>query len=78
MSIVWRKTAEFHLKGNDPSVAAQSLEELLKTDPGDKQTLAQLVLAYAKFDLKKALEASKKLPDFSQGKKNEQGWLVQG
>lgn len=66
MSIVWRKTAEFYLKGDEPSVAAQSLEELLKTNPKDRQTLAQLVLAYAKFDLKKALEASKKLPDFKQ------------
>ena len=65
MSIVWRKAAEFHLKGNEPSVAAQSLEELIKIDPEDRQTLAQLVLAYAKFDLKKALASSKKLPRFN-------------
>merc|ERR1719429_910757 len=64
MKIVWRKTAEFHLKGDEPSVAAKSLEELLKSNPKDKTTLAQLVLAYAKFDLKKAMEISKKLPDF--------------
>ena len=67
MPNVWRKTAEFHLKGNEPNIAAQSLEELLKTNPKDRQTLAQLVLAYAKFDLKKALETSKKLPTFNQG-----------
>ena len=65
MSVVWRKAAEFHLKGNEPSVAAQSLEELIKIDPEDRQTLAQLVLAYAKFDLKKALASSKKLPRFN-------------
>ena len=65
MKIVWRKTAEFHLKGDEPSVAAKSLEELLKANPNDKTTLAQLVLAYAKFDLKKAMEISKKLPDFA-------------
>lgn len=65
MSIVWRKAAEFHLKGNEPSVAAQSLEELIKIDPDDRQTLAQLVLAYAKFDLRKALASSKKLPRFN-------------
>ena len=65
MNIVWRKTAEFHLKGDEPSVAAKSLEELLKANPKDKTTLAQLVLAYAKFDLKKAMEVSKKLPDFA-------------
>ena len=65
MSTVWRKAAEFHLRGNEPSVAAQSLEELIKIDPDDRQTLAQLVLAYAKFDLKKAMASSKKLPRFN-------------
>ena len=66
MSIVWRKTAEFHLKGDEPSVASQSLEELLKVDPKNVQTLAQLVLAYAKYDLNKAMEVSKKLPKFNE------------
>lgn len=65
MKLVWRKAAEFHLKGDEPSVAAKSLEELLKSDPKDKTTLAQLVLAYAKFDLGKAMEMSKRLPDFA-------------
>jgi signal recognition particle subunit SRP72 len=64
MALVWRKAAEFHLKGDEPSVAAQSLEELLRLNPQDKTTLAQLVLAYSKFDLKKAMDVSKKLPDF--------------
>ena len=67
MSVVWRKTAEFHLKGDEPSVAAQSLEELLKMEPNNIQTQAQLVLAYAKFDLSKALAVSKKLPKFAAG-----------
>jgi signal recognition particle subunit SRP72 len=69
MSTIWRKTAEFHLKGDEPSVASQSLEELLKVDPTNVQTLAQLVLAYAKYDLKKALAASKKLPKFNEQSK---------
>ena len=69
MSIIWRKTAEFHLKGDEPAVASQSLEELLKVDPSNVQTLAQLVLAYAKYDLKKALGASKQLPKFSEQSK---------
>merc|ERR1712018_964580 len=68
-SMIWRKTAEFHLKGDEPSVASQSLEELLKVDPNNVQTKAQLVLAYAKYDLKKALEASKKLPKFTEQSK---------
>merc|ERR1711862_714388 len=63
---VWRKTAEFHLKTGEAQVAAQSLEELHKLEPS-MTTLAQLVLAYAKFDLGKALAISRKLPPFSAG-----------
>jgi len=66
MAIVWRKTAEFHLKSGEAATAAQSLEELQKLEPG-LSTLAQLVLAYARFDLAKALVVSKKLPPFSAG-----------
>ena len=47
MAVVWRKTAEFHLKSGEAEVAAQSLEELQKLEPG-LSTLAQLVLAYAR------------------------------
>jgi len=66
MAIVWRKTAEFHLKSGEAATAAQSLEELQKLEPG-LSTLAQLVLAYARFDLARALVVSKKLPPFSAG-----------
>merc|ERR1719369_1069576 len=51
MAIVWRKTAEFHLNTGAPEVAAASLEELLQLETENTTTLAQLVLAYAKFDL---------------------------
>jgi len=64
MAVVWRKTAEFHLKSGEAEVAAASLEELQKLQPS-LTTLAQLVTAYAKFNLEKALEVSKKLPPFS-------------
>jgi len=66
MAVVWRKTAEFHLKSGEAKVAAESLEELQKLEPG-LSTLAQLVLAYARFDLTKALAVSKKLPAFTAG-----------
>ncbi len=52
--------------GDDPKIAVQCLEQLLVNNERDKQLLAQLVLAYARFDLKKALDASKKLPNFVQ------------
>ncbi|KAI5706955.1 hypothetical protein M8J75_012858 [Diaphorina citri] len=62
LTTLWRQAADFHLRGGESTVAAKSLEELLKVQPDDKKTLAQLVIAYAQFDAKKALALSKKLP----------------
>lgn len=59
---MWRQAASFHLRGGESETAAKSLEELLKTNPSDMKILAQLVIAYAQFNPKKAQEASKKLP----------------
>ncbi|RZF44904.1 hypothetical protein LSTR_LSTR015570 [Laodelphax striatellus] len=61
LSALWRQAADFHLRGGEPAVAAQSLEELLKLSPDDKKTLAQLVIAYAQFDPEKAKSVSKRL-----------------
>lgn len=62
LTTLWRQAADFHLRGGESTVAAKSLEELLKVQPDDKKTLAQLVIAYAQFDARKALSLSKKLP----------------
>lgn len=59
---MWRQAANFHLRGGQAETAASSLEELLKSNPTDEKVLAQLVIAYAKYDPKKAQEASKRLP----------------
>lgn len=59
---MWRQAANFHLRGGNSDVAAGSLEELLKNNPNDEKSLAQLVIAYAKYDARKAQEASKRLP----------------
>ncbi|XP_055606621.1 signal recognition particle subunit SRP72-like [Uranotaenia lowii] len=59
---MWRQAASFHLRGGEPETAAKSLEELLKNNPNDMKILAQLVIAYAQYNPKKAQEASKKLP----------------
>lgn len=64
MAVVWRKTAEFHLRSGEAAVAAQSLEELQRLEPS-LTTLAQLVVAYAKCDLGKALKTSRLLPAFT-------------
>lgn len=59
---MWRQAANFHLRGGEAATAATSLEELLKSNPMDEKVLAQLVIAYAKYDAKKAQEISKRLP----------------
>lgn len=59
---MWRQAAEFHLRGGATDTAASSLEELLKLKPNDMKVIAQLVIAYAQINPKKALEVSKKLP----------------
>lgn len=59
---MWRHAADFHLRGGDAPTAAKSLEELHRSNPKDMKTLAQLVIAYAQFDPKKAQDSSKKLP----------------
>lgn len=47
LSDMWRQAADFHIKNGHPQVAANSLEELLRSNPNDKKTVAQLVLAYS-------------------------------
>lgn len=59
---MWRQAADFHLRGGEAETAASSLEELLKANPQDMKIVAQLVIAYASFDQRKAQEASKRLP----------------
>ncbi|KDR23740.1 signal recognition particle subunit SRP72 [Zootermopsis nevadensis] len=68
LGTLWRQAADFHLRGGEPDVAAKSLEELLRINPSDKKTLAQLVVAYSQFDPSKAQTLSKQLPqlDFTQ------------
>uniref|UniRef100_A0A1L8DW84 Signal recognition particle subunit SRP72 n=1 Tax=Nyssomyia neivai TaxID=330878 RepID=A0A1L8DW84_9DIPT len=62
LSDMWRQAADFHLRGGEAETAASSLEELFRTNPSDMKILAQLVIAYAQFNPKKAQEASRKLP----------------
>ena len=62
----------------DAKVAAQSLEEMLRESP-DLRTLAQLVLAYAKFDLKQVIRYLDKqmLEPYSSGMQDLQ-WCGSG
>lgn len=62
LSDMWRQAADFHMRGGESETAAKSLEELFRSNPKDMKILAQLVIAYAQFDPKKAQDASKKLP----------------
>lgn len=62
LSDMWRQAATFHLRDGEAETAAKSLEELLKANPNDVKILAELVIAYSKFNTKKASELSKRLP----------------
>ncbi|KAK6635587.1 hypothetical protein RUM44_000841 [Polyplax serrata] len=68
LSALWRQAADFHLRSGEPQVAANSLEELLRLNPSDNKTLAQLVIAYAQFDSTKAQNLSKQLPQSNLSK----------
>ncbi|KAL3290204.1 hypothetical protein HHI36_023563 [Cryptolaemus montrouzieri] len=63
---MWRQAAEFHIRNGHAQVAANSLEELLRSNKDDKKILAQLVLALSQFDEKRALALSKDLPSISE------------
>lgn len=71
LSALWRQAADFHLRSGEPLVAANSLEELLRLNPGDNKTLAQLVIAYAQFDPAKAQNLSKQLPQLKLSNSSE-------
>uniref|UniRef100_A0A0A9WRU6 Signal recognition particle subunit SRP72 n=2 Tax=Lygus hesperus TaxID=30085 RepID=A0A0A9WRU6_LYGHE len=62
LSALWRHAADLHLRNGQPEIAAASLEELLKINPNDTVTLAQLIVAYAQFNPNKANQLSEKLP----------------
>jgi len=50
-----QKTSRFGtFTGDDPKVAAECLEQLLKSNERDTMTMAQLVLAYARSEAKVA------------------------
>lgn len=71
LSALWRQAADFHLRSGEPQVAASSLEELLRLNPGDSKTLAQLVIAYAQFNPAKAQNLSKQLPQLKSSNSTE-------
>lgn len=62
LSKMWRKAAEFHIRSGRPDIAAKTLKELLRNNPKDTKAVAQLILAYASFNQKSAIETVHKLP----------------
>ncbi|XP_044765686.1 signal recognition particle subunit SRP72 [Coccinella septempunctata] len=63
---MWRQAADFHIRNGHAQVAVNSLEELLRSNQGDKKILAQLILALSQFDEKRALVLSKDLPSVKE------------
>ncbi|XP_019868366.1 signal recognition particle subunit SRP72 [Aethina tumida] len=66
LSTLWRQAADFHIKNGHPQVAANSLEELLRSNKDDKKIVAQLIMACSQFDKNRALELSKQLPTIKE------------
>jgi len=64
--VLWRESANFHIRHGEAELAAKRLEELRKVYPDDMKTLAQLITAYSQFDPKKALSISKQLPPVAE------------
>ncbi|XP_045588760.1 signal recognition particle subunit SRP72 [Procambarus clarkii] len=62
---LWRHAADFHLRSGDAPTAAASLLELRKLHPKDVNTLAQLISAYARYDLSAAKTLARELPPIS-------------
>merc|ERR1712106_41779 len=59
---LWHNAADFALRCGDAATAADSLLELRKLNPKDMKTLAQLITAYAQYDVSSAHALSKELP----------------
>lgn len=51
LSTLWRQAADFHIKNGHPQVAANSLEELLRSNKDDKKIVAQLIMACSQVTL---------------------------
>ncbi|XP_047502652.1 LOW QUALITY PROTEIN: signal recognition particle subunit SRP72-like [Penaeus chinensis] len=77
LSELWRHAADFHLRGGDAPTAAASLQELQKLKPKDVMTLAQLITAYAQYDVEAAQKLSKQLPPASSVVHNVDGDVLE-
>jgi signal recognition particle subunit SRP72 len=63
MSVLWQQAVALMMEQGDYSEAVKSLEEQYKLQHDNMGILAQLVIAYAKLDLSKAEQLSKRLPN---------------
>ncbi|XP_047128704.1 signal recognition particle subunit SRP72 isoform X1 [Hydra vulgaris] len=63
-----RENSNLKLADGDIKSAVEILEDLRKEDPGEVSTLAKIVAAYSKIDLKRAKQYSVDLPDLPQRK----------
>ncbi|KAB0801509.1 hypothetical protein PPYR_05863 [Photinus pyralis] len=62
LSSMWRQAADMHMRNGQAVVAANSLEELVRSNPSDFKSVAHLALAYMQFDKKKAATLMNKFP----------------
>ncbi|ODM97966.1 Signal recognition particle subunit SRP72 [Orchesella cincta] len=62
LNVLWRHSASPMIQQGDLGEAVKSLEELQKSSPDDITTLAQLIVAYSRYDIKKAHKLISQLP----------------
>lgn len=62
LSSMWRQAAHMHMRNGQAIVAANSLEELVRSNPADQKSIAHLALAYLQFDKKMAATLIDKFP----------------
>lgn len=62
ITILLKQLTKLHFREQDPKKAAKRLTRLLELNPNNNMFLAQLIIAYAQFNPKKAQMYSKQLP----------------
>jgi len=62
VNLLWRQSVQLMMADGNHEGAAKSLEKLRELSPKDPAILAQLIIAYSKFDVQKAEKLSHLLP----------------
>jgi signal recognition particle subunit SRP72 len=62
ITLLWRQSVQLMMADGNHEAAVKSLEKLRESSPNDPSTLAQLIIAYSKYDVDKAQKLTRLLP----------------